>query len=77
MIRFSQDIDTIDQKVIADLREFFNCTFGALQILLVITIFVPVLIVMLLPILLLILICAHKYIRCSRELKRLGNVSWR
>jgi ABC-type multidrug transport system fused ATPase/permease subunit len=73
--RFSQDVSTLDADVMNNLQDFIDCLVSTAQVVLVITILVPSLIPFLTPVILYNYWVSNRYIRASRELKRLESVN--
>lgn len=73
--RFSQDINTIDTNTMNRLQDFLDCMISSAQIIVVIGWAVPLMIPILFPVLLYNAFIARKYIRVSRELKRLESIN--
>ena len=73
--RFSQDISTLDTNVMDTLHNFFDCCLSTFQVVLVISIFVPIMLVFMLPVIIYNYIISDRYIRLSRELKRLESIN--
>lgn len=73
--RFSQDIATLDSTVMNNLQDFLDCFMSTIQVVIVISVLVPIMIPFLLPVVLYNYIVSKKYIKVSRELKRLESVS--
>lgn len=74
MNRFSQDVSTLDGSVMNRLREFLEYVIGTCQIVCMIAATLPVLLLCLAPVLSYTNFVSQRYIRASRELKRLESV---
>jgi ABC-type multidrug transport system fused ATPase/permease subunit len=73
--RASKDISTIDRNVMHSFGNFISRTFDAASIVAVIAFITPVFLLPALPMVLLYVYVAQRYLNSSRELKRLDSVS--
>jgi len=73
--RFSQDISALDSNVMNNLADFLDCLVSTAQVLLVIAVLLPAMIPFFTPIALFNYWVSKKFIRVSRELKRLESVN--
>ncbi|RYH28461.1 hypothetical protein EON65_12135 [archaeon] len=72
--RCSQDISTVDNNLMYHLLGFIDCLIGAVQVFLVIIIFLPPLLIFLLPVIGFTAYVTYQYVHISRELKRLESL---
>ncbi|XP_072882595.1 ATP-binding cassette sub-family C member 3-like isoform X3 [Hemitrygon akajei] len=73
--RFSQDMDTIDDRIPACAEDFLLCLFDVLSTLLVLAYFIPLSMLPSLPVACLYFCLQRFYVATSRQLKRLESVS--
>eukprot|EP01031_Cornospumella_fuschlensis_P034788 gene34788-42129_t len=72
--RCSKDISTVDSNLMYHLLGFIDCLIGAVQVFLVIIIFLPPLLLFLLPVIAFTAYVTYQYVHISRELKRLESL---
>ena len=73
--RFSQDISTVDSKLMNQLQDFLDCLISAIQVVAIITWMLPWVVPFFLPVLMYNWFIADKYLKSSRELKRLESIN--
>jgi ABC-type multidrug transport system fused ATPase/permease subunit len=73
--RFSQDIATVDKDLMYSLNQFLDRLIGSSQVVLVVTVTLPVMLLCFLPVMVYFLIISNRYFKVSRDLKRLESVN--
>lgn len=73
--RFSGDMKTVDGDMLESLMSLLKCALGGLQVLVVVSVSLPVLLLLLAPLFLVASWVIYQYLVVSRDLKRLESVS--
>lgn len=74
-IRFSKDIDTIDNTLPMNMRSWIQCLFTVLATITIISISTPLFIAAIVPLAVIYYLITKFYVATSRQLKRLESVS--
>ncbi|XP_059143447.1 multidrug resistance-associated protein 1-like isoform X2 [Physella acuta] len=73
--RFSRDVETIDNSLPGTIRTFYNCVFGVLGTIVIISYSTPLFLVVIIPLGIMYWLIQRFYIPTSRQLKRIESTT--